>query len=490
MPWQYKFPDLKNDPSYLEPRVTAVEQKASDNASSLADIPKQVDGVNETIAKLAGNENVKIVCAGDSLTYGVVSNSNPIQQVSVPYPQHLQSWLTQLTINTNVSVINSGNPGYRVDQFYPSQMSTQVYANNPDCVIFMFGANEAIQNSSKETFRTNYDSMVKEVTGKGIEVVILGTHDITSGNAPQWIDSYNRIAQKIAEKYNCVFVDWNGEFKNYLGNRKIDKSVAMPDGIHFINDQYYKLIADVLIAKAFCPNVFDIGKHNEFYLVIGNNVQINLPSVEIDQTYKYGYNVSNGGYVNFSVYNNTDKQFYFLANASATGGAITIYSNGINIGTVNLNYPKTVKDVEIPLALSNGLNYIELNSNNISTSGDIIISAVGADYNAFSLLTPKNSWATSGSLETPIACMKGNLVHFSGYITAANGGIKTDGTVLFTLPAAFAPKGIIRANVNSEGGVCQLEIETNGDVKLYSFNTQVVANWLYLGGVNYIVNTL
>lgn len=56
MPWGNKQPDLKNDPSYLEPRVTAAE-------TSLADILQQN---NNTITYgYDGNGNVQTVTEKD-----------------------------------------------------------------------------------------------------------------------------------------------------------------------------------------------------------------------------------------------------------------------------------------------------------------------------------------------------------------------------------------------------------------------------------------
>lgn len=86
---------------------------------------------------LKKNESYRIICIGDSTTYGIgASNINKFS-----YPSQLQNILDKNIINNKFEVINLGSPGMNSSQVL-NRFEKNIFDYKPDMVIMMVGIND------------------------------------------------------------------------------------------------------------------------------------------------------------------------------------------------------------------------------------------------------------------------------------------------------------------------------------------------------------
>ncbi len=96
----------------------------------------------------------KIVCLGDSITYGF------------PFAPEM-SWVRKCSDNLALELINKGINGDTTWQMY-RRFIPDVVRLKPAYVIIMGGTNDAWMGSDMETIQRNIEAMVKEALGEGI----------------------------------------------------------------------------------------------------------------------------------------------------------------------------------------------------------------------------------------------------------------------------------------------------------------------------------
>lgn len=172
---------------------------------------------------------MKIVCIGDSLTYGYgVFNT--------------KCWVELVKRELNVSVINKGINGDTTSGML-SRSYTDVINNDPTHVIIMGGSNDLIANRSLNLVRDNVTELIKESLNYNITPIIGIQPPIDKSLAEtQWsynldydtinssIDYYRNWLLDFSDKNNIAFIDFYDCFKNNLKTRN-PKELYI-DGLH------------------------------------------------------------------------------------------------------------------------------------------------------------------------------------------------------------------------------------------------------------------
>ncbi|URZ08568.1 GDSL-type esterase/lipase family protein [Clostridium felsineum] len=146
---------------------------------------------------------MKIVCFGDSLTYGYGVNSN-------------SSWVSLLKTKLhNVTIINKGVNGDTTTGLL-SRSHKDVIEENPDYVIIMAGTNDLLMNHSIELIEDNIKLLIKEAKENNITPILALQPPIVESLAKIYWD-----ASLDYKKANSILLDYINWSKNYAKDNNI-----------------------------------------------------------------------------------------------------------------------------------------------------------------------------------------------------------------------------------------------------------------------------
>jgi len=159
---------------------------------------------------------MRIVCLGDSITYGF------------PFGPRA-SWVSMLEQALNVEVINQGINGNTTTDM-ACRFERSVLKYNPSHLIIMGGINDVICAESFDRISWNLREMIEKAKKAGINV-ILGLP--TAVDEPYWEKLIGRIREwmrEYAREHNLQVIDFASAFYDEKGNLKTELLLA--DGGH------------------------------------------------------------------------------------------------------------------------------------------------------------------------------------------------------------------------------------------------------------------
>jgi len=170
-----------------------------------------------------GSAGEKIVCFGDSLTYGTGASSG------ADYPAQLSKMISRPVINAGVS----GDTTARALQ----RLERDVLAFSPDIVLITLGGNDLKNGVASDIAFKNLKMIVNLIHNQGARVIIGGL------SIPFRDRGYGKGFNKLAAETGATLIP--NILEGIMGNRKL-----MSDSIH-PNDAGYKIMAqrfyDVLL---------------------------------------------------------------------------------------------------------------------------------------------------------------------------------------------------------------------------------------------------
>lgn len=206
--------------------------------------------IEKTINKIKNKELVKIVCYGDSITYGYPCNAESISsQVNLPYPKILQSKLKFKFENSKISVINQGNVGWQSYQGY-KHIHEKVIDLKPDLCLMMFGINDCKGSLagglpvSKKNYRNYLNLCVETLLNNNIEVLLLTP---TPAIIPR-LRGFVSIALDVAYSHNVHCINMYSEIRDTIKSRNEKYREVLLDGIHF-RDDAYRYLSDIILKE-------------------------------------------------------------------------------------------------------------------------------------------------------------------------------------------------------------------------------------------------
>ncbi len=192
--------------------------------------------------------DVKILCYGDSITYGYEVNLLKDDQVPAPYPFALEKILKKkLSKSKAIKVLNKGYNGWTSQDAYEN--FEEVLGNKKyDIVFIMFGINDVNQYYMVDEYIENIKNILEILKKKKIEPVLL-TPTPTLYFAEE-VRHYSDTLLKFAKSNNIKVIDMHYEIENLLKTKKIEKQIYLPDNIHFATENY-KDIAEIILKNIF-----------------------------------------------------------------------------------------------------------------------------------------------------------------------------------------------------------------------------------------------
>jgi lysophospholipase L1-like esterase len=172
----------------------------------------------------------RIVFAGDSVT--VMGSTNPVGEglfdnVGRSYVRIIENMLAVYYPEIKVRVTNSGISG-NTSRDLLARFDRDVVNLNPDWVSICIGINDvwrqfdspAITDSHvlPDEYEKNVEDMIMRVKDKVKGIFILSPY-IIEPNKEDWMrkrmDEYVEISKKLADKHQCVFVDFQKMYEDY-----------------------------------------------------------------------------------------------------------------------------------------------------------------------------------------------------------------------------------------------------------------------------------
>jgi lysophospholipase L1-like esterase len=308
--------------------------------------------VARTLEKMRAGLAVKIVCYGDSITYGYQPNTGV--QVANPYPAILQTKLRALYANNGITVLNRGTSGWQTDDAV-ANVQAKVLADVPDLCIVMYGINDARGNGtsgaplSLDEYKANLGTVIKAVRAIGSEVIVVSSNPIidTTGGVHKKLLNYVRAAKEVAKTTGVGFVNMNSAVTRRFMNKTEVPATLFPDNIHF-QDQKYEIIADTIIGEA-------LNYHSPFEVIqvpAGRETHVPVvfsPYIDTDSTSVYSNagqffqknqllrsDGTSGTYLRFAFYvENGGMDLVLKSPKNTAGGIASVRDNGVVIKTID-----------------------------------------------------------------------------------------------------------------------------------------------------------
>lgn len=183
---------------------------------------------------------MKIVCLGDSLTYGFGVRRSKI-------------WTKLAQEKLGLEIINEGINGDTSGGML-SRFNSSVYMHRPQAVLIMGGVNDLIVGADLSVVKANIMSLSHQSIAKYIEPIIGIPTKIDLKNVRKDWDSFtdfNKIASEL-EKYqqwikefcatfNFKYIDFYSEFEK-LAESNVESLYI--DGLHF-NEQGNEILSEI-----------------------------------------------------------------------------------------------------------------------------------------------------------------------------------------------------------------------------------------------------
>jgi lysophospholipase L1-like esterase len=177
---------------------------------------------------LSKNIPLKILCFGNSITYGFSLDSS--KRVEKPYPQKLQEILFKKYKNDSLSVINEGHNGWRSDHAL-DHFEELITPQNADLVIVKFGINDAYSNFPAYHLKKNLTLLVQKIK-KQKSLVLLLTPTPTNTVQNKIIETYLPIIEAVAKEQKVGFLNIHKFFNQKIKVEKLRIEEVLPDNVH------------------------------------------------------------------------------------------------------------------------------------------------------------------------------------------------------------------------------------------------------------------
>lgn len=205
------------------------------------------------------NTEMKIVCFGDSLTYGY----GVLEHIAYPY--RLTKDLPEKYPQYSWEIRNSGINGHTTREAL-IRLQGSVLQHKPQMVFILFGSNDSALNEGQYRTPYEYEQNLRKIlteifalpTGNpfhgGTPLVILMTPpsmvdtDFYPFTTNDRLELYGEIVKKLAQEYDLPLIDLFAAYQS-IKNKADYEACFQYDGVHLSNAGYeilYNLILDTI----------------------------------------------------------------------------------------------------------------------------------------------------------------------------------------------------------------------------------------------------
>jgi lysophospholipase L1-like esterase len=206
--------------------------------------------VQSVLRSMRDGGTVKVVCLGDSITYGQLDVGGT---ATTPWPARLQAVLREYYANSNITVVNAGVSGDTTASMI-TRFAADVRAQDPDLIVFNGGTNDAREANSVSlgTFRNNVEQIL--ALCRPTPVVVMGLtprfKEQRSADGEGVIDFYRHTLEQLAVARGNPYVDTYTPLITLYKSRALAAGYLSLDGSHY-SEIGYAYIGELVFAKAF-----------------------------------------------------------------------------------------------------------------------------------------------------------------------------------------------------------------------------------------------
>lgn len=185
---------------------------------------------------------MKIICLGDSLTYGYGVRRSKV-------------WTKLAQDKLGIEIVNEGISGDTSGGML-SRLHSCVYIQKPDAVFIMGGVNDLIAGADLGVVKANIMSMVHQSAAKHIEPIIGIPVDIRVNSIiREWSElaDFNKISGEIK-----IYRQWIFDFCKSFNIKYIDfyeKIKSAGDEIIYIDGLHFNERGNEIMAEIFCNEI-------------------------------------------------------------------------------------------------------------------------------------------------------------------------------------------------------------------------------------------
>ena len=191
-------------------------------------------------ARLKAGQPIKIVAIGSSSTSGAGASSP-----DRTYPARLGVELRQRFPEARIEVINKGIGGQRTAAMV-ARFDRDVFANQPDLVIWQVGTNSIIQRDGTAGAETAIDDGVRRLKASDVDVILMDPQFAPKVTADPDYPEMLRILAGVSRLEQVMMFPRFAIMRHWVTSGQLTlESMLSPDGLH-MNDLSYGCIAGLL----------------------------------------------------------------------------------------------------------------------------------------------------------------------------------------------------------------------------------------------------
>ena len=349
----------------------------------LDDKYKQQMLLSNFLVKLENNDTVKIICMGDSLTYGQnttevnkrPANSDPtldtnsptgLEQAQTTYPEYLK-YLLENYYGSNKSiaptVVNRGVCGHTALWGYQQWRDKKI---NGDVVIISYGNNDCTKNVEPTEYIKNLEKIILKYQSWGIPSILMVPPRMKTTSEDKF-RGYKNAIRNLGSAYGVPVIDGSQFHFGYQSSDIFDT-----DLVHF-TELGYKIIANRVFSA-----LTQLTKKNKIK----------------DKTMLYPYSDRNSYYKKGSVWEQVAGSGLVLNNTNNNSMAIVIGGGG------KITFPVYTEDMLtfIPLFSKTGNGKVKISVNMEIQQNKELYKTDGQTFKTLSnFITPSSVYEYSGN---------------------------------------------------------------------------------------------
>jgi acyl-CoA thioesterase-1 len=198
---------------------------------------------------ISGNQDITVVCLGNSLTAGYGATTPGVDNKKKSYPAYLQNKIS-------IPVINAGVSGNTTSQGL-SRVKADVLSKNPQIVIIELGANDLFRGIPLITTKNNLQDIIDMINDGNRKIYIAKFYTETVARAmavnlgitnydiqTALINQYDNMFDTLASSNNATLIDdiWAGVWGIHMSDDVHPNAI----GYEIMADNYFNVLQPYL----------------------------------------------------------------------------------------------------------------------------------------------------------------------------------------------------------------------------------------------------
>jgi acyl-CoA thioesterase-1 len=220
---------------------THAQNAGSDNGCvAPADLTRLESPLSRVGLHIAAGRPLKIVAIGSSSTFGAGASSP-----AMSYPSRLEAELRRLVPAVPITVVNRGVNGENAKDML-ERFNRDVFAENPDLVLWQVGSNAVLQDLSVQQAGTPLHVGLQRLRAADIDVVLINPQYAPKVIAKKAIEEMIDLIGNTAREMHVDLFQRFAVMRNWRVTRGVPFSAFLSEDKLHMNDWGYGCVAQLL----------------------------------------------------------------------------------------------------------------------------------------------------------------------------------------------------------------------------------------------------